>query len=109
MPHTCREWLSCVIKVSPPKTVVNTHRMLHRAWEDFEKWSWAKRNVVNDARPPRVPRKGRKVWTVGQLQIFPQYARRDRFFGRGLTSHAGGSTSCLPVNPARILAPRSGG
>src|SRR6266704_2201951 len=27
-----------------PKTVVNTHRMLHRAWEDFERWSWAKRN-----------------------------------------------------------------
>jgi integrase len=69
--------------VSPslaPKTVVNTHRMLHRAWEDFTKWNWAKRNVVNDAHPPRVPRTGRNVWTVQQLQTFLQFARRDRFF-----------------------------
>ena len=37
-------------KLSPglePKTVVNTHRMLHRAWEDFAVWGWAKRNVVS--------------------------------------------------------------
>ena len=32
--------------------------MLHRAWQDFTAWGWAKRNVVNDAHPPRVPRKG---------------------------------------------------
>ena len=54
--------------------------MLHRVWEDFTKWGWAKRNVVNDAHPPRVPRSGRKVWTVSQLQTFLQFARRDRFF-----------------------------
>jgi hypothetical protein len=45
-------------KLSPglePKTVVNTHRMLHRAWEDFTAWGWAKRNVVADAHPPRIP------------------------------------------------------
>jgi hypothetical protein len=41
------------------KTVVNAHRMLHRAWEDFAKWNWAKRNVVADAHQPRVPREGR--------------------------------------------------
>ena len=31
-------------KLSPglePKTVVNAHRMLHRAWEDFTVWGWA--------------------------------------------------------------------
>ena len=41
-------------KLSPglvPKTVVNTHRMLHRTWEDFAVWGWAKRNVVADAHP----------------------------------------------------------
>ena len=54
--------------------MVNTHRMLHRAWEDFTTWGWAKRNVVSDAHPPRVPRKGRKVWTVTQLQTFLQRA-----------------------------------
>ena len=63
-----------------PKTVVNTHRMLHRAWSDFEVWGWAKRNVVSDAHPPRVPRKGRKVWAVGQLQTFLRRSRQDRFF-----------------------------
>jgi integrase len=65
-----------------PKTVVNTHRMLHRAWEDFTVWGWARRNVVGDAHPPRVPRKGRKVWTVAQLQTFCS--------ARGLT----GSSPC---------------
>ena len=63
-----------------PKTVVNTHRMLHRAWEDFTVWGWVKRNVVNEAHPPRVPRKGRKVWTVVQLQTFLRRARSDHFF-----------------------------
>ena len=37
-----------------PKTVVNAHRMLHRAWEDFTVWGWAKRNVIADAHPPRA-------------------------------------------------------
>jgi integrase len=60
-----------------PKTVVNTHRMLHRAWEDFTVWGWVKRNFVNDAHPPRVPR---KVWTVDQLQVFLRCVRSDRFF-----------------------------
>jgi integrase len=63
-----------------PKTVVNTHRMLHRAWEDFTAWGWARRNVVRDAHPPHVPRKGRKVWSVAQLRAFLERARRDRFF-----------------------------
>jgi hypothetical protein len=48
---------------------VNTHRMLHRAWEDFAVWGWVKRNVVSDAHPPRVPRKGRKVWAVGPPRL----------------------------------------
>jgi integrase len=63
-----------------PKTVVNTHRMLHRAWEDFTAWGWARRNVVGDAHPPYVPRKGRKVWSVAQLRVFLERARHDRFF-----------------------------
>jgi integrase len=63
-----------------PKTVVNTHRMLHRAWEDFTAWGWARRNVVRDAHPPYVPRKGRKVWSIAQLRVFLEHARHDRFF-----------------------------
>ena len=84
-------------KLSPglePKTVVNTHRMLHRAWENFTVWGWAKRNIVSDAHPPRVPRKGRKVWTVAQLQRFLQYARSDRFFALWVLEATSGMRRC---------------
>ena len=77
-----------------PKTVVNTHRMLHRAWEEFAVWGWAKRNVVADAHPPRVPRKGRKVWTVGQLQTFLQRSRQDRFFALWVLEATSGMRRC---------------
>jgi len=86
-----------------PKTVVNAHRMLHRAWEDFTAWSWAKRNVVADAHPPRVPRKGRKVWTVGQLQIFLQRARQDRFFALWVLEATSGMRRCELAGARRDL------
>jgi hypothetical protein len=68
--------------------------MLHRAWEDFTTWGWAKRNVVSDAHPPRVPRKGRKVWTVTQLQTFLQRARSDRFFALWVLEATSGMRRC---------------
>ncbi len=68
--------------------------MLHRAWEDSTAWGWAKRNVVSDARPPRVPRKGRKVWTVAQLQTFLQHARSDRFFALWVLEATSGMRRC---------------
>jgi integrase len=77
-----------------PKTVINTHRMLHRAWEDFVAWGWAKRNVVNDAHPPRLVRKSRKVWTVAQLQMFLQRARSDRFFALWVLEATSGMRRC---------------
>jgi integrase len=86
-----------------PKTVVNTHRMLHRAWEDFTAWGWAKRNVVSDARPPRVPRKSRKVWTVAQLQTFLQHARSDRFFALWVLEATSGMRRCELAGVRRDL------
>ena len=86
-----------------PKTVVNTHRMLHRAWEDFTTWGWAKRNVVSDAHPPRVPRKGRKVWTVTQLQTFLQRARSDRFFALWVLEATSGMRRCELAGARRNL------
>ena len=86
-----------------PKTVVNTHRMLHRAWEDFAVWGWAKRNVVADAHPPRVPRKGRKVWTVAQLQTFLQRARTDRFFALWVLEATSGMRRCELAGAQRDL------
>jgi integrase len=86
-----------------PKTVVNTHRMLYRAWEDFTVWGWAKRNVVADAHPPRVPRKGRKVWTVGQLQTFLQRSRSDRFFALWVLGATSGMRRCELAGAQRGL------
>jgi integrase len=86
-----------------PKTVVNAHRMLHRAWEDFEVWGWAKRNVISDAHPPRVPRKGRKVWTVAQLQTFLQRARSDRFFALWVLEATSGMRRCELAGARRDL------
>jgi integrase len=86
-----------------PKTVVNAHRMLHRAWEDFTVWGWAKRNVVNDAHPPRVPRKGRKVWTVDQLQRFLRFARDDRFFALWVLEATSGMRRCELAGARRDL------
>jgi integrase len=86
-----------------PKTVVNAHRMLHRAWEDFSVWGWAKRNVVADAHPPRVPRKGRKVWTVGQLQTFLQRSRQDRFFALWVLEVTSGMRRCELAGARRDL------
>jgi integrase len=93
-------------KLSPglePKTVVNTHRMLHRAWEDFTTWGWAKRNVVSNAHPPRVPRKARKVWTVTQLQRFLQHARSDRFFALWVLEATSGMRRCELAGARRDL------
>jgi integrase len=102
-----------------PKTVVNTHRMLHRAWEDFTTWGWAKRNTISDAHPPRVPRKGRKVWTVAQLRTFLQQARSDRFYALWVLEVTSGMRRCelagarldllnlevgmLPIGPTRVV------
>lgn len=86
-----------------PKTVVNTHRMLHRAWEDFAAWGWAKRNVVADAHPPRIPRKGRKVWTVGQLQTFLRRSRADRFFALWVLEATSGMRRCELAGARRDL------
>jgi integrase len=86
-----------------PKTVVNTHRMLHRAWEDFTAWGWAKRNVAEDAHPPRVPRKKRKTWTVAQLRAFLQRARPDRFFALWVLEATSGMRRCELAGARRDL------
>ena len=86
-----------------PKTVVNTHRMLHRAWEDFTTWGWVKRNVLNEAHPPRVPRKGRTVWAVAELQTFLRRARADRFFALWVLEATSGIRRCELAGARREL------
>jgi integrase len=86
-----------------PKTVVNTHRMLHRAWEDFEAWKWVHGNEVKRAHPPSVPRRGRPVWTVAQLRTFLDHARRDRFFALWVLEATSGMRRCELAGAERDL------
>lgn len=51
-------------------------------------------NVVGDAHPPRVPRKKRKTWNVGQLRTFLQHARQDRFFALWVLEVTSGTRRC---------------
>jgi integrase len=74
--------------------VVNVHRILHRAWADFEAWKWVHRNVARDAHPPTVPRQGRTVWTVVQLRAFLDYARPDRFYPLWVLEATSGMRRC---------------
>jgi integrase len=63
-----------------PKTVINVHRMLHKAFEDAVVWRYVSRNPTKGAKKPRVTRPRQKTWTVEQLQRFLVAARDDRFF-----------------------------
>ena len=56
-----------------------------------------------DAHPPRVPRKGRKVWTVAQLQTFLQRARTDRFFALWVLEATSGMRRCELAGARRDL------
>lgn len=77
-----------------PKTVVNVHRMLLKAWKDAATWQYVRRNVVADASPPRVPRTKRSTWNVGQIQRFLLFAREDRFFALWVLELTTGMRRC---------------
>ena len=58
---------------------------------------------MSDAHPPWVPRKGRKVWTVAQLQTFLQRARSDRFFALWVLEATSGMRRCELAGARRDL------
>ena len=63
-----------------PKTIVNVHRMLHRALRDAVRWDMTPRNAAEDAQPPRVTRPQLTVWTPEQMGTFVRHVREDRFY-----------------------------
>jgi site-specific recombinase XerC len=77
-----------------PKTVVNVHRMLHKAWADATVWRYVKRNVVAEANPPRVPRTKKQTWSVDQIQRFLTFAKEDRFFALWVLELTTGMRRC---------------
>ncbi len=63
-----------------PKTIVNIHRMLHRALRDAVRWDMTPRNAADDAQPPRSRRPRITVWEPEQMGRFIDQVRGDRFF-----------------------------
>lgn len=63
-----------------PKTVRNTHIVLHRALADAERLGVVSRNVAHLTRPPSVPHVERATWTAAELRTFLEYVTGDRLF-----------------------------
>ena len=63
-----------------PKTIVNIHRMLHRALRDAVRWDMTPRNAADDAQPPRLGRPTRDVWEPDEMRQFLDHVQSDRFF-----------------------------
>ena len=62
-----------------PKTIVNVHRMMHRALRDAVRWDLTPRNAAEDAQPPRARRPKLTVWEPDELRQFLAQVREDRF------------------------------
>jgi integrase len=63
-----------------PKTVRNVHVMLRRALRDAVRWDYIPHNPAENAQPPAISGRKRKVWTSEQLRIFVEHVKGDRFF-----------------------------
>ncbi|HPU40476.1 MAG TPA: hypothetical protein PLS63_12965 [Microthrixaceae bacterium] len=63
-----------------PKTVRNTHIVLHRALAEAERLRLVMRNVAHLARPPAVPHVERATWTADELRSFLEHVTGDRLF-----------------------------
>ena len=67
-----------------PKTIVNVHRMLHRALRDAVRWDMAPRNAAEDAQPPRSRRPRITVWEPEEMRRFLGQVHGDRFYAMWL-------------------------
>ena len=63
-----------------PKTIVNVHRMMHRALRDGVRWDMTPRNAAEDAQPPRAGRPRMTVWAPEEMGRFVDQVRGDRFY-----------------------------
>lgn len=61
-----------------PKTVRNTHGVLHRALRDAVRWKLLATNPASDADPPRVPRTKPETWDAEQVSRFLHSVKDDR-------------------------------
>ena len=61
-----------------PKTVRNTHGVLHKALDNAVKWGILPRNVCDAVTPPRVPRKEQTALTKEQARILLEEVKAQR-------------------------------
>ncbi|AYF72537.1 site-specific integrase [Nocardia yunnanensis] len=63
-----------------PKTVRNIHLAIHRALVDAVTWKYLVDNPADNAKPPRVAKSRRPVWTPEQATRFMDSICFDRFY-----------------------------
>jgi len=61
-----------------PRSVVNTHRLLHRALGQAVRWGLLPRNACDGAEPPRPGRPVMKTWGAEQVAAFLAATREHR-------------------------------
>jgi integrase len=63
-----------------PKTVRNTHLVLHRALKDAVRWGYVVRNVADVVDAPKAKQAEQQIWSPGQLRAFLAHVREDRLY-----------------------------
>ncbi len=64
-----------------PATIGIIHRTLRLALEQAARWDLVPRNVVTAAKPPRVARRERRIWSSEQTAAFLASTRDDEKYG----------------------------
>lgn len=66
------------------KTVLNVHRLLHKALADAVRIGALTRNPADIVRAPSAPKASTDVWTVDELRAFLEHVADDRFYAAWL-------------------------
>jgi len=73
-----------------PKTVRNTHTMIHRALTDALRWGRVARNVAELADPPKARSREMKTWDAAELRTFLESVRPHRLYAAWLLASTTG-------------------
>jgi integrase len=66
------------------KTVLNVHRVMHKAMSDAVKTGKVARNVLDSVQAPAAGRPRTEVWNVDQLRSFLDHVQQDRLYAAWL-------------------------
>lgn len=71
-------------KALSPKTVLNVHRILHKAMADAVRAGKVGRNVLDAVQAPAAGRSRTDIWSVEELRAFLVHVRSDRLYAAWL-------------------------